>query len=138
MTDPAACGPDASGKDSRSPDIGFIGANGVVCDVVSIGEETAAPEELYLGPAIPNPFKSLAEIAYAVPGETGATRAVMSVYDPSGREVRTLIDGDHAPGAYRVSWNWSDEDGVPLTTGIYFYRLSCNGKSHIRRMVLLK
>jgi len=120
-----------------SLDPGVIGVDGVECEVTLIGEpETARPRTLYLGPAVADPFSPATEISYAIPAGPETTRVIVAVYDPHGERIRTLVDGDHAPGAYRVTWNRKDKRGSHIPSGVYFYRLSWNGKSETRRMVV--
>jgi predicted outer membrane repeat protein len=144
--DPAFC--DTAGGDFRlydySPCVdtlgcGQVGAYGVGCIISGVTEEvTAIPSKLYLGPARPNPFASLTQIGYGIPGGSCGSRVVVNVYDARGRRVRTLVDAEHGPGMYRVAWDGKDLRGVEVASGVYFYRISHNGRSKTRRMVLLK
>ena len=83
----------------------------------------------------PNPFVSSTTLRFELP-ESGPAR--LSVYDISGRVVRTLADGQTAMGAHAVRWNGTDDHGQPLPAGIYFARLDALGKTQVRRMVLMK
>ncbi|MCK4545923.1 MAG: right-handed parallel beta-helix repeat-containing protein [Candidatus Eisenbacteria sp.] len=124
----------------NSPDgCGLIGALDVACSIASVPEtEAAIPGTFFLGPAIPNPFNPVTEISYGIPAGEDRARAVVNVYDVRGRQIRTLVDASHSPGIYRVIWDGSDRDGVPVASGVYFYRITWNGKSETTRMVLLK
>jgi hypothetical protein len=77
-----------------------------------------------------NPFNPTTQISYALPHQG---HVVIKVYDLLGREIRTLVDGERAAGRYTV-----DFDATRLTTGIYLYSLEVDGKSMIRKMLLLK
>jgi len=63
---------------------------------------------------------------------------ILSVYTATGREVTTLVDQVQGPGEYRVVWDGRDQKGAEVASGVYFYRLTWNGSSETRRMVLLK
>ena len=52
--------------------------------------------------------------------------------------MATLVDADRAPGTYRVTWDGRDDGGSQVASGVYFYRITWNGMSETRRMVLLK
>jgi hypothetical protein len=55
------------------------------------------------------------------------------VYDVQGREVQTLVNERLNPGKYEVKF-----DGSMLTSGVYFYRLTTDGFSETKKMILLK
>ena len=90
----------------------------------------------YASRNFPNPFNPSTAIRYAVP-ETGA-RVTLTVYDLSGRLVRTLIDEDRAAGEHSVVWFGRDDRGNELASGVYFYRVRIGGYSAERKMLLLK
>ncbi|MCK4548226.1 MAG: right-handed parallel beta-helix repeat-containing protein [Candidatus Eisenbacteria sp.] len=118
---------------------GLIGAFGVGCDITSVGEaDEIIFRDLHLGPATPNPFNPVTEIAYSVPACIGPSRLVMNVYEATGRRVTTLVDADRGPGTYRVIWDGRNDDGTPVASGVYFCRITWNGESDTKRMVLLK
>jgi len=126
--------------DNAPPGCGLIGADSVACDITGVAEsrDVRLPTAFYLGPAVPNPFNPVTEISYGIPMSDGASRVRMNVYDVLGRNVRTLVDADQAPGIYRVTWDGCDDRGVAVASGVYFYRVTWNGKSETNRMVLLK
>ena len=87
-----------------------------------------------------NPFRLSATtptttIEYQLPIE-GKIEIV--VYDLLGREVRTLVSDTRPPGKYSVTWDARDNNGRPLSTGIYLYRIRAGDFIKIRKMMLLK
>src|SRR5262245_3434546 len=74
--------------------------------------------ELPLYRPTPNPFSNGMQMAYAV-GPEGA-RVRISVYDVSGRRVRSLADGEETPGSHMVAWDGRDDQGLRLRGGVYF------------------
>jgi predicted outer membrane repeat protein len=118
---------------------GLVGADTVGCGQSNITEETQAiPVALHLGAARPNPFGATTEISYGIPGGPRSSRVVISIYGALGRRVRTLVDAERTPGMYTAAWDGKDSRGVKVASGVYFYRISWNGSSQTRRMVLLK
>jgi hypothetical protein len=93
-------------------------------------------EGFRLGQNAPNPFNPSTTIYYDVPD--GGGTVTMSIYDVSGRLVRTLIDGYRPGGAGSVVWNGLNDHGQPLASGIYFYRMSAPGFIEMKKMVLLR
>jgi flagellar hook assembly protein FlgD len=62
----------------------------------------------------------------------------LRVYDVSGAVVRTLVDESKAAGSYTLTWNGRDNHGSPVSSGVYFYRITADGFSDVRKMTLLK
>jgi hypothetical protein len=75
-------------------------------------------------------------IRYDVPA--GDVDVILEIVDVRGRRLRTLVTGRQAPGRHSVNWDGSDEQGQPVATGVYFYRLKAAGFTETRKMVLLK
>jgi hypothetical protein len=84
----------------------------------------------------PNPFNPKTSVQYAVT-ETGPVD--LSVFDVSGRLVRTLVSVDsHDAGLHTVHWDGTDESGADVAAGVYFARLTADERSASSKMVLLK
>ena len=62
----------------------------------------------------------------------------LAIYDVRGARVRTLIDKPQPAGRYRVEWDGRNNDGAPVGSGIYFYRMVMPLFAQARKMVLLK
>jgi hypothetical protein len=103
-------------------------------------EEEGLPEigdcdVVYLSHNLPNPFATKTSFVYGVPGRT---TVMMKVYDCTGKEVKTLVDGTVDSGYYKVSWDGTDNNGSKLVSGIYFYRLAADGTSITKKLILLR
>jgi hypothetical protein len=96
-----------------------------------------APESLVfaLGQNRPNPFGADTRIRFALP-EPG--RVSLSVYDVTGRRVRTLVDGPRPAGRHDVTWDGRTDSGERVSSGVYFYRLSSGGREAERKMIRLR
>lgn len=139
--DPQFC--DAAGGDFRlwnytpcvSEMCGQVGALAIGCyETSDVRPGDAAA--LFLSGARPNPFTRTTCIAYAVPAAAG--RTLLQVFDPSGRLVRTLVDGVEAAGAHVVTWDGASASGERQPSGIYYYQLSVGGEQATRRVILLR
>ena len=83
----------------------------------------------------PNPPNPSTTIMYSIPSET---EVELKIYNLKGQIVKTLVGGKHLPGVYAVTWNGRDENNRPVSSGIYFYRLKTEGKSLVKKMILLQ
>jgi flagellar hook assembly protein FlgD len=52
----------------------------------------------------------------------------LAVYDVSGRTVRQLERGVSAAGQHTVTWDLRNENGQPVSRGVYFLRLAVDGQ----------
>ncbi len=84
----------------------------------------------------PNPFNPSTSIEFTV---RDRTRVTLSVYDVSGKLVRTLLNEGRLPGeVHQVTWDGRNDTGQSVSSGVYFYRLVANDFTQTKKMVLLK
>lgn len=85
--------------------------------------------------AVPNPFNPRTTLHYDVaqPG-----RAVLRLYDLRGRLVRVLEDAERAVGRHEAVWDGTDDDGRPVTSGLYLAQLTMGGSVSRLRLVLVR
>jgi hypothetical protein len=106
------------------------------CEGIQSGAGDAVAAGWRLLPNVPNPFNPETVIRYEVPDAGG--RVTLRVYDVEGRLVGTLADRYERGGIRQVTWDGRDNDGRPVASGLYFYRLEAPGFSQTRKMLLLK
>ena len=68
------------------------------------------------------------------PSQVGPDAAARG--DAFGRNVRTLLDQDAAPGAFVANWDGRDESGVRLSRGLYFVRLVAGSQVSQKKVTL--
>ncbi len=78
----------------------------------------------------PNPFNPATKISFQL---LKASEITLEVTNILGQKVAVLLDGLQKAGNYEI-----DFDGISLSSGIYFYRLSTNGFVSVKKMTLLK
>jgi hypothetical protein len=103
---------------------------------VGIGEDQSMrPVAFTLVQNYPNPFNPNTEIEYRL--EQPAT-VVLSIYSILGEQVRVLEQSAKPAGRHVTTWDGRDEAGHALGSGVYLYRLSVDGRTQRRKMLLLK
>jgi flagellar hook assembly protein FlgD len=77
-------------------------------------------------PPAPNPFRASTSIGFHLerPG-----RVAGEIYDLHGRLVTRFEERVYAVGRGRFTWDGRTESGVPLDSGVYFYRLRLDGRT---------
>jgi PKD repeat protein len=83
----------------------------------------------------PNPFNPVTVIHYDVP-ECCTVR--IKIYDLAGRVVKSFPCGRQEPGRYRVIWDGRNQNGNPVSSGVYVCALSVKDHTLHRKMLLLK
>ncbi|MCL4510227.1 MAG: T9SS type A sorting domain-containing protein [Bacteroidetes bacterium] len=78
----------------------------------------------------PNPFNPSTVIEYQLPKDAHVS---IRVYDILGREIATLVDGEHTAGYHEITFN-----GSRFASGVYFYRLTAPGVNQINKMLMIK
>lgn len=78
----------------------------------------------------PNPFNPETRIRYSLPRSSIVS---LVVYDALGRKIETLVDESQRAGTYEATFNAS-----AIPSGVYFYRLTAEGFSETRKMVVIK
>ena len=98
------------------------------------------PTVYALNQNFPNPFNPSTTIRFALPEEATVS---LKVYNVLGQEVATLAEGQLPAAFHNVVWNGTNNSGVPVATGMYFYRLEATGASgqkftSLKKLILLK
>lgn len=88
------------------------------------------PNAFSLHQNYPNPFNSKTLIRYSL---NKYSDIKMIIFDLLGQEILTIHPGKKYSGTYDVSFDASN-----LPSGVYFYRLTVDGFSETRKMVLIK
>jgi flagellar hook assembly protein FlgD len=60
------------------------------------------------------------------------------IYDILGREVKTLLNNIQDPGYKSIQWNATNNQGQPVSAGVYFYSIEAGQYKQTKKMVLLK
>ena len=102
---------------------------------VSATPTEALPQTYRLYQNYPNPFNPETWISYQLPKFGPVT---IKIYNVKGQLVTTLVDGEQAPGTYRVRWSGRDLHGAPAASGVYFCQMKGGQYTRTTKMVLLR
>jgi len=105
-------------------------------DPVGIDDDlTNIPKRFTLSQNYPNPFNPETTISFSIPKDN---RVKISIYNIKGQKIRTLANENLQRGYHEVTWNAKDENGKPVSSGIYFYKMETDNFSEIKKCILLK
>ncbi len=83
----------------------------------------------------PNPFRAASHLRWQLP-VPGKVR--LSVFDVTGRSVRTLVDAELVAGDYSTAWDGRDANGRLVANGTYLYKLETAAGVKTTKAVLLR
>lgn len=95
----------------------------------------ALPLSFALDQNYPNPFNPTTSISFDLPR---AGQVSLVVHNILGRHVRTLVNSTLPAGTHTVQWDARNDGGLPVASGVYFYRLQTPANSATRKMLLLR
>ncbi|MBN1449268.1 MAG: HYR domain-containing protein, partial [Bacteroidetes bacterium] len=96
-------------------------------------EDLPVPASVTLAQNYPNPFNPSTLISFGTPEEQ---HLELRVYNAMGMPVRTLVNTVLDAGQYTVEWDGRDDNGQPLSSGVYLYMLR-SGSAHVERKMIL-
>jgi len=105
-------------KELTSPTVGINSISDIISD------------NFYLSQNYPNPFNPTTNLEYRISKFEFVT---LKIYDVLGNEVEILVNENQKAGSYKINFN-----GSKFPSGIYIYKLTVNGISQNKKMILLK
>jgi len=83
----------------------------------------------------PNPFNPETTILYELPR---ASQVEVTIFNLLGEKVRTFAFQQQQAGQHRIQWDSRDDNGKPVPSGVYFYRLLAGDFVQTRKMILMQ
>ena len=96
----------------------------------SIDISFGLPTETTLKNSYPNPFNPTTAIPYELATESNVN---ITIYDATGREVDSLVNGMQTAGAYSITWDASNH-----ASGMYFVKMAADNQVHTQKLMLVK
>ena len=102
---------------------------------LSLDDASTAPKNFMLHENYPNPFNPTTQIRFDVPRVSNVT---LTIYNMLGQKVRTFTMHRVPAGYHALTWNATNDLGVPVSAGLYLYQLQTEGFIQTKKMILLK
>ena len=93
------------------------------------------PNAVTLHKAYPNPFNPITTIRYEIPEDSFVD---VTVYDMLGNVVNNLINTNQSSGYKSVQWDATNNQGEPVSAGVYLYKIQAGDFIDTKKMILLK
>ncbi|MCS5652955.1 MAG: right-handed parallel beta-helix repeat-containing protein, partial [Candidatus Marinimicrobia bacterium] len=98
-------------------------------------ESEGVPVEFALHENYPNPFNPTTQIRFDLPEMANVN---LIIYNMLGQKIKSFNIQSAPTGYHAVTWNATNDLGVPVSAGIYLYQLQTEGFIKTKKMILLK
>ena len=86
----------------------------------------------------PNPFNSETTISFQFSKEQNKS-TTLEIYNVKGQKVRTFSNQQiNKSTNQQILWDGTDDNNEPVSSGIYFYRLTNEDRSEMKKMLMIK
>lgn len=83
----------------------------------------------------PNPFNPETAIKFILPKQT---KTELIIYNILGQVVKFYNFGTLGEGNHKFIWNGEDQNGIPISSGVYIYELRTSDSHIIKKMLLIR
>ena len=102
---------------------------------VPINDDIETPIVAQLTGIYPNPFNPSTTISFYA---TKTESAQITIFNQKGQVVRTWDIDSREDGIKHILWNGMDQNGKPVSSGVYYCQMISGKYSSSRKMVLMK
>lgn len=117
---------------------GSRGEGGELLTSVKPEENTQKVSDYLTVSNYPNPFNPSTLIKFSVPYDLSNENAELIIYDIQGQAVKHLVNQVLPSGNYVTKWYGKNDDGNPVSSGVYIYRLKIAGRQAVGKMNLIR
>lgn len=97
--------------------------------------QSLLPFQFELYPNVPNPFNPDTVIRFSTPRVADVS---LHIFDATGRWVNTLVDNRVSAGMHTAVWDGTHANGQPVSSGVYYCRMTAGHIHKVRKMLLLR
>ena len=114
-----------------------MGALGVGCDAIdlSLSDAPRVPMAYTFHQNYPNPFNPTTTLSYELPKESFVD---ITIYDMLGNVVNNLVNTNQSSGYKSIQWDATNNQGEPVSAGVYLYKIQAGDFVDTKKMILLK
>jgi len=62
----------------------------------------------------------------------------LKIYNQLGQEVKTILDEDKTAGFHECIWDGCDNNGLPVSSGIFFYRIQAGQFVKVKKTLFFR
>ena len=103
--------------------------------ILGVSDKNLIPKDFLFHQNYPNPFNPSTTLRYELPQDVMVS---IIIYDMMGRVVRNLVSSQQNAGYKSIQWDATNNQGQPISAGLYLYKIQAGDFSQTKKMVLLK
>jgi len=96
---------------------------------------TFSPKDFKLYQNFPNPFNVQTTIGYSIPKDS---RVDIMIYNANGNLVKNIFNDFQNSGKHFINWDGTDNSGILMSSGVYYYKINTPYFHQEKKMILLK
>ncbi len=93
------------------------------------------PVKTEINSVYPNPFNPTTTISFSLKNDS---EAKVEIYNIKGQLIKMLLNKKLTAGSHKIEWNGTDSRNKSMSSGVYFCKLTADGKSHNLKLMLIK
>ena len=97
--------------------------------------QKVVPDVFAIHQNYPNPFNPITTLRYDLPEDAMVN---ITIYDMMGRKINTLVSSQQTAGFKSIQWDATNNQGQPVSAGVYLYSIQTGQFNQTKKMVLLK
>ena len=102
---------------------------------LELSDASNTPDKFKLNQNYPNPFNPVTKLGYDLP-KKGLVN--ITIYDMLGNVINQLVNEVQSSGYKAIRWNATDNQGQPVSAGVYLYSIEAGEFRLTKKMILLK
>jgi M6 family metalloprotease-like protein len=111
-----------------------VNSTALITDVGETDPLHTLPCSFALRQNVPNPFNAETAISFELPRSTDL---LLTIFNAVGQTIKQW-QGAWSAGHHSLTWNGQDEQGTPVASGVYFYRLQTEHFTQTHAATLLR
>ena len=113
----------------------YVGGSGTSQLSVIDLHNSAIPSSYVLFQNFPNPFNPFTTLQYKLPKNSFVD---IMIYDMLGNVVNNLVKTNQLSGYKSIQWDATNNQGEPVSAGVYLYKIQAGDFVDTKKMILLK
>ena len=107
----------------------------IVLEQLNNNSDVQSPSSFKLYSNFPNPFNPVTSLSYDLPKDSYVS---IIIYDMLGNVINNLVKSNQSSGFKSVQWNATNNQGEPVSAGVYLYSIEAGNFRQTKKMILLK
>ena len=102
---------------------------------LTLSKNINIPKKFNVHQNYPNPFNPVTRLSYDLPEDSFVS---ITIYDMLGNVVNNLVNANQSSGYKSVQWDATNNQGQPVSAGVYIYSIETKDSRQTKKMILLK